>query len=239
MWIVDCGNKMVKKQLECEEQKSEEMTRKEKEQFCSLAAALLVEPDAALVDDLLQKGLRPRLEAYIHQWGDNSILLSALFPEEDDKLFVQTLQEEYGRLFSNQEGNRISLVESTYKPWTRDKSCGMAFAASKGLVMGDPAIHMLDIYSKLSLEVPAALRSMPDHLVLELELLVLLYRSASQESIGGFIEGHLDWIQDLKGEVEKADPHPFYRTAVDLIHSFLQHETINTKGINHGEKRIH
>ena len=215
------------------------MTNQEKEQFCSLAAALMVQPDAALVDDLIQEGLHPRLEAYINQWGDNSILLSALFPEEDKDHFLQTLQQEYGRLFVDQEGKRISLTESTYKPWTNDKSCGMVFAASKGLVMGDPAIHMLDIYEQLSLEVPGEFHSMPDHLVLELEFLALLYRSASQESIGGFIEDHLDWIQDLKGEVENADPHPFYRTAVDLIHSFLQHETINTKGIDHGEKRIH
>jgi putative dimethyl sulfoxide reductase chaperone len=214
------------------------MTNQEKEQFCSLAATLLAEPDAALVEDLRQEGLSARLEAHIRQWDSDRDLLSALLPKQDDKHFLQTLREEYGRLFSDHEGTRISLVESTYKPWTNDKSCGMVFAASKGLVMGDPAIHMLDIYKSLSLEVPEEFRSMPDHLVLELELLALLYRSAPRETIEGFIEDHLDWIGDLKGEMEKADGHPFYHDAVDLVHLFLQYERQNGKGIEHGEKRI-
>ena len=96
--------------MECEEEKSEEMTREEKEQFCSLAAALLVQPDAALVDDLLQEGLRPRLEAYIHQWGDNSILLSALFPEEDDKITLS-------RLCSRSTDGSSSIRRAKGFPW--------------------------------------------------------------------------------------------------------------------------
>ena len=219
--------------------KSDKMTNAEKEQFCLLAAALLNRPDEVLVEDLAQKGLCARLEDCVGQWGRSEVSLPALFPGRDDKGFLRALQQEYGRLFSDQDGGRISLVESTYKPWTKDKSCGMVFAASKGLVMGDPAVHMLDVYDQLSLEVPEEFRSTPDHLVLELEFLALLYRSASQEMIGGFLEDHLDWIQYLEDEVEKVGPHPFYRTAVGLVHSFLRHEMEYIRGTDHGEKRIH
>ena len=215
------------------------MTNEEKEEFCSLAAALLARPDAALVDDLRQQGLRARLEALADLWRNDGESLSALSPTQNGEDLLQTLQQEYGRLFDDQDGERISLVESTYKPWTRDKSCAMVFAASKGLVMGDPAVHMLDIYEKLSLEVPEEFRSVPDHLVLELEFLGFLYRSASQEMADGFIEDHLDWIKDLKGELEKANPHPFYGNAVHLVDMFLQQETRKIKGVDHGEKRIH
>ncbi len=115
----------------------------------------------------------------------------------------------------------------------------MVFAASTGLLMGDCALHMQEIYRQLSLEVPEEFRSMPDHLVLELEFLALLYRFASDEQIERFIEDHLDWIPELKGAMEKANPHPFYRNAVELIHLFLQHETKNGKVKDHGQKKIH
>jgi TorA maturation chaperone TorD len=219
--------------------KSKSMTNEEKERFCSLSAALLARPDAALVDDLRQEGLRDWLEAFIGQWGGDRKLLSALLPGKGSGGFLQTLNGEYGRLFDDHEGNRISLMESTYKPWTSDKSCAMVFAASKGLVMGDPAVHMLDIYQKLSLEVPEEFRSMPDHLVLELEFLALLFQSAPQETIEGFIDDHLDWIPELKGELEKADSHPFYQNAVHIIDLFLRKEAKNEKDIDHGEKRIY
>ena len=115
----------------------------------------------------------------------------------------------------------------------------MVFAASKGLVMGDSALHMRELYRQASLEVPEEFRSMPDHLVLELEFLALLYHSATPEQIEGFIGDHLDWIPELKERMEKANPHPFYRNAVELIHLFLQHETKNGKVKNHGQKKIH
>jgi TorA maturation chaperone TorD len=210
------------------------MTNEEKERFCDLAAALLAPPDAALVDDLQHDALQTQLRGYVRAWGGDRQLLS-VFPNElgrDD--FLSGLQGEYARLFVEPEGERISLVESTYKPWTVDKGCGMVFAASKGLVMGDHAVHMLDIYQQMSLEVPEEFRSMPDHMVLQLEFLGLLYRFASYEQAEGFIQDHLNWILDLKGEIEKANAHPFYRNGIELLHLFLQNEMKNGMVEAHG-----
>lgn len=115
----------------------------------------------------------------------------------------------------------------------------MVFAASKGLFMGDCALHMIEIYRQLSLEVPEAFRSMPDHIILELEFLALLYKTAPNEQAERFIGDHLDWIPDLKAMLEKSNPHPFYRNTVELLQLFLQNETNTRKVKHHGQKKIH
>lgn len=214
------------------------MTKQEKEQVCAIAAELLAPPDAVLVDDLAQDDLRALLTKCLHDWDCDPAMVSPFFCEMDRDSFLGSLQSEYARLFTDQEGARLSLVESTYKPWTIDKGCGVVFASSKGLVMGDWALHLLDIYERLSLKIPEAFRSTPDHLVLELEFLALLHQTAPQEWILKFIEDHLDWVPDLKKEMDRADAGPFYRNAVAFVQIFLQHESKHGKANNHGEKRI-
>lgn len=214
------------------------MTSREKEQFCAFAASIVAPPDGAMVDDLERDDLRTLIGECVRQWGGER-QLPALFRKEGNREdFLAVLQAEYERLFGQWEGERISLVESSYKPWTTDKECGMVFAASKGLVMGDPALHMRELYQLASLNVPEQFRSMPDHLVLELEFLAFLYRFASNVQIERFIGDHLDWIPELKAALEKADPHPFYRDAVEIIGQFLQQER-KKEGYDHGEKKIH
>jgi TorA maturation chaperone TorD len=215
------------------------MSNPEKERFCAFAASIIAPPDGPIINDLQQDELLSLIEENVRKWGGDRQLPSVLIKEASREDFLSTLQGEYVRLFDQWEGEKISLVESTYKPWTGDKGCGMVFAASKGLFMGDYALHMLELYRQLSLEVPEELRSMPDHLVPELELLALLYKSASNEQIERFIGDHLDWIADLKETLEKADPHPIYRNAVELIHLFLQKETNTGKVKHHGQKKSH
>ena len=214
------------------------MTNGEKERFCTFAASMIAPPDGTIIDDLQQDELRRLIGQCVRRGGGRQ--LPAIFGEAGKRVeFLDVLQEEYERLFGQWEGERISLVESTYKPWTMDKECRMVFASSNGLFMGDCALHMIEIYRQLFLEVPEAFRSMPDHLVLELELLALLYKLASNAQIERFIGDHLDWIPDLKETLEKANPHPFYRNAVELIHLFLLNETNNGKVKHHGQKKIH
>ena len=215
------------------------MTSSEKEQFCAFAASVMAPPDAAMMDDLDRDDLRRIIGEYARPRGGGK-RQPALFVEEGNRgEYLSALQAEYERLFGQWEGEMITLVESTYKPWTADKGCGVVFAASQGLFMGDSALHMQAIYLELSLEVPEAFRSMPDHLILEMEFLALLYRSASVGQIERFIGDHLGWIPELKGAVEKANPHPFYRSAVEIIHLFLQREAKTKKGNDHGQKKIH
>ena len=215
------------------------MTSGEKERFCDFAASIIAPPDGALLDDLGQDDPRTLIGEWVSQ-RDGAKQLPPLFVKEGNgEDFLAVLQAEYERLFGQWEGERISLVESTYKPWTTDKGCGMVFAASTGLVMGDSALHMWELYVLASLEVPEEFRSMPDHLVLELEFLAFLYRFGSNAQIERFIGDHLDWIPELKAALEKADPHPFYRNAVEIIHQFLQQEANNGKVDNHGQKKVH
>jgi TorA maturation chaperone TorD len=215
------------------------MTTSEKERFCAFAASIIAPPDGAMMDDLEQDDLRTLIGECVRQWGSERQLLSLFLKVGNREDHLSALQGEYERLFGQWEGERISLVESTYKPWTTDKGCGMVFASSKGLVMGDSALHMQAVYRQASLEVPESFCSMPDHLLLELEFLALLYRSASIEQIERFIGDHLDWIPELKAAVEKANPHPFYRNAVEIIYLFLQQEMKPGKVDDHGQKKIH
>lgn len=214
------------------------MTNEAKERFCLLAATLLSPPDDATADDLRQDGIDELIAAYARELGAEKAPRTGFVCEAGKADPVAAQRAEYARLFGEYE-EKISLVESTYKPWTIDKQCGMVFAASKGLLMGDHALHMAELYRLASIEVPEAFRGMPDHLVLELEFLALMYRSAADEEIERFIGDHLDWIPDLKKALEKARPHPFYGDAVELLHLFLQNETNKEKAKDHEQKKIH
>jgi len=215
------------------------MTDEEKGNFCALAASLLAPPDEETVGQLKQREIQSLLEENTLECGGDPIYLAQLADEKDPTSDLAALQSEYERLFASLRGQRISLVESTYKPWTSDASCALSLAGDKGFLMGDAALHMREIYRHLSLEVPEEFRSMPDHLLLELEFLSFLYRSATPEQIQGFIGDHLDWVPDLKERVERAEPHPFYRTAIELINRFLEHERKEGKAKNHGSKNFH
>ena len=212
-----------------------EMTIANKERFCLFAAALIAPPEAALVHDLEQNELREWLNVYVEAWGADRQLLAPFLRQPDADDFLSGLQREYMHLFDPNEEDKISLVESTYKRWTADKTCGMIFAASKGLLMGDCAAHMLDLYRELSIEIPQEFRGMPDHLALELEFLALLYQSGSKEQIEEFIADHLDWVPDLEREIKNStSPRGFYLNSIELINLFLQNETGKGKNRAHG-----
>lgn len=214
------------------------MTNREKEQFCAFAASLFAPPDGTIVDDLQKDGLLSVIGEYTRKWGGDGQLQERITQEADNEETLSVLQAEYKRLFGEWE-EEISLVESTYKSWTDDKECKMVFAASKGLIMGDHALHMQELYRQASLEIPEEYRSRPDHLVLELEFLALMYRFAPDEAIERFIGDHLDWIPELKATMENAKAHPFYANAVEILHLFLQKETKIEKAKEHEQKKIH
>ncbi len=216
------------------------MNKRKKEQFCALAAIFLAPPDGQMmkmIEKMGQGGFHSLNEEDLRKWGADPAFLVEFSPSRSPEDFLPVLQAEYERLFACWQGKKISLVESTYKPWTNDSSCPLTFAATKGFIMGDWAFHMREMFHQLGLEVPDEFLSTPDHLVLELEFLSLLYRSANREQIQKFIDDHLDWLGDLKDRVDRAQPHPFYRKVIELIHLFLVHER-KERNQKHGPKNF-
>ena len=193
------------------------MPRSEKEKFSALMAAVFAPPDQILLENLQREG-------------------SSICREEE--ISLDTIRKNYVRLFSDVCGEKISLVESTYKPWTADKTCPLGFSREKGLLMGDCALHIQNIFQALSLRVPPDFQGTPDHLVLELELLSHLYRFASEEQIRRFIEDHLDWIPNLRDELQRADSG-FYGRAVERLLDFLNEEIHFSKEKQNESQSLH
>ena len=214
------------------------MTNEEKGAFCAFAASLLTEPDAEMVASLDQEGVGSLLDGCVRACGGDEDLAALFIGQSRRDGFLTDIQAEYARLFGPWEGRKISLVESTYKPWTADKTCPLGFSGEKGLLMGDCALHIQNIFRTLSLKVPPDFLGMPDHLVLELELLSYLYRFASEDQIGQFIEDHLDWIPNLRDELQRADPG-FYGRAVERLLDFLNRERPYSKEGQNESQSLH
>jgi TorA maturation chaperone TorD len=206
------------------------MTEEEKERFCDLLASLFYPPDAELV-----KGIRPRtlysfFEKYIESQGGETDLLKGFLKEEGSENLLEDLSIEYDRLFSGLSQDSISLAESFYKPWTEDPHCALPFASERGLLMGDSALHLLEVYHRCGLEASEEFKGCPDHIAMELEFLSYLYRWATDIEIKMFIEDHLNWIPLLKEELNRRDPHPFYVSALEVLALFLNRERERLEG---------
>jgi TorA maturation chaperone TorD len=104
--------------------------------------------------------------------------------------------------------------------------------------MGDCALHIQNIFQALSLRVPPDFQGTPDHLTLELELLSYLYRFASEDQIRQFIEDHLDWIPNLRDEIQKDDPG-FYGKSVERLLEFLHKEIHSSKERQNESQSLH
>jgi TorA maturation chaperone TorD len=152
---------------------------------------------------------------------------------------LKEIEEEYDRLFSGTGNERISLVESFYKPWTLDPHCSLPFAKEKGFLMGDSAIHLSTLFQQCKIEVAEPFKGMPDHVVIELEFLSYLYQGGGEEEVKRFIEDHLDWIPLLKEEFEKAHAHPFYISLIEMLDLFIQQEKGRSEKKSDGEKDIY
>jgi TorA maturation chaperone TorD len=155
------------------------------------------------------------------------------------QILLRDLKEEHYRLFSDTGNERISLVESFYKPWTLAPHCSLPFAKEKGFLMGDSAIHLSALFQHCGLEVTEPFKGMPDHILIELEFLSYLYQEAGEEEIKRFIKDHLDWIPSLKESFEKAHAHPFYISLIGLLDLFVDLEKRRLEKESDGKKDIH
>lgn len=204
------------------------MNSQDKGKFSAALAALFSPPDESLAEFSRRVAPAKRFRSFT----------GVLSGSDFDRL-LSKLKKEYDRLFADLRGERISLVESTYKAWTSDETCPLSIAGEKGLLMGDPALHILEIFRALGLAVPEEFRSTPDHLVLELEILSWLYRTGTESQARTFIQDHLDWIPDLKRRLDEADAHSFYRLAMEQLDLFLQEENEHWKDKEDGPQSVH
>ncbi|MGB9627452.1 MAG: TorD/DmsD family molecular chaperone [Thermodesulfobacteriota bacterium] len=215
------------------------MPLKEKAFFCDIISFLLCPPDQEMVEPLTQGHLHSFFKAYVQSWEGEIGILKGFLPKPSSQLLLEDLKEEYHRLFSDTGKERISLVESFYKPWTQDPHCFLPFAKEKGFLMGDSAIHLLAIFQQCGIEVSDSFKGMPDHLVIELEFLSYLYQKAEDQVIERFIKDHLDWIPLLKEACERANAHPFYMSLIDVLHLFIQKEKERLERKRDGKKEIY
>ena len=119
---------------------------------------------------------------------------------------------------------RVLPVESVYRRWTSDASAEVPFAAEKGLLLSDHALHMKDLYEAFGISLPAEYESMPDHLCLELEFAALLLEHGEEAKYGLFLTEHLDWLEDLVAEAEQKELPDYYLQLIKLTAQFLAQE---------------
>ena len=215
------------------------MTGQEKATICQLLASLFCPPDQEMIEQIRGQGIRSFLESFVRSWGIESDLLDGFLLKGDSGILLKDLREEYDRLFLELSGAGVSLVESSYKPWTLDPRCTLPFASERGLLMGDSALHLEEIFRQSGLEVMDERRGTPDHLTVELEFLSHLYRYTTDLAVKQFIKDHLDWVPLLKAKVEQSHPHPFYRSALEVLDLFLCKERTRLEEKENGEKAIH
>ena len=215
------------------------MTHQEKASFCRLLASLFYPPDQELIYQIHQGNLYSYFKGYFETWRENLDLIHGFFLKGDIEILLKELKGAYESLFLGLKGEGISLVESYYKPWTLDSHCSLPFASSKGFLMGDPAIHLLDVYRLCDIEIAEEFKSCPDHLAVELEFLSYLHQWTTDVEVKQFVEDHLDWIPLLREEFKQAQPHPFYVSALEVVDFFLQKERERLEVERNGKKKIH
>jgi TorA maturation chaperone TorD len=198
------------------------MTSEEKEIFVASAVRLLSPPDSELLSDILEGRIHPAFHVCLEALHKDIDISTS--PEILMENVLPVLAAEYDRLFSGLGRNPIPLVESVYKPWTTDSTYRVPFARSPGLLMGDSALHMAALYRHCGLEVPEAFSSSPDHLLLELEFLGILYRAGRPDEIKTYREDHLDWISQIRGTLDRDGGHLFYLRVFELLEAFLERE---------------
>lgn len=197
------------------------MRNDEKALFCELISSFFLPPTFEMAEQISGGQYYLFFKNFFSKSNENDKMMKGFLSEKNPDLLLIELEKEYDRLFSENGGEKILLVESYYKPWTRDPSCLLPFARERGFLMGDSAIHLLDLFRYYGLEIDKTFQGMPDHLVIELEFLSYLYKKKDEEAVKCFILDHLDWIPLLRDELKKTHPHPFYLSSLEILDQFL------------------
>ncbi|HEY3368021.1 MAG TPA: molecular chaperone TorD family protein [Symbiobacteriaceae bacterium] len=125
-------------------------------------------------------------------------------------------RRDYWRAFLD-PARRVRPVESLFKVWTQDPTAELPLAGEKGWLGGDPAAHLLSLYTALGIAIPPELGYAPDHLALELEFMGLLVRHGTPEQQEQFRRQHLDWLPDLVEDARRREAPPSYIDLLTLV----------------------
>ena len=188
-----------------------------KADIAGMLARLIARPDEELVSALNSGELGRALKPYLNLHGPAAGFL-------DTGYTLDGLTALHDKAMGPASGRSLLPVESLFKLWSDDDEGSHPSNAARGLLMGDPAMHMLELYSRYAIEVPVEFSGQPDHLVLELEFLSMLYENCSGEVVQRFIMDHLDWVPDLLMQWREMKVPEFYVRVAEAIDNFLEKE---------------
>ena len=157
------------------------------------------DPTEEFAGDMASGRLFEYFQTVFNRVGIKEISLLEGLKVEGDALTV--IKNDYRKLFFGPLPPYIVPVESVYKKWSNDPECKLTIAGEKGCFMGDPAIDMIKRYQADGVIIPDKYSSMPDHIALELEYMSFLFMNGDKERQKGFLDSHLDWIDQLKHDI--------------------------------------
>jgi TorA maturation chaperone TorD len=138
----------------------------------------------------------------------------------DEEVF-ERLRSAYHAIFIVPSSRFVLPVESVFKEWRAGGSLGVA----SGMIMGPPALDMVERYRARGLQIPAGMKDYPDHLTLLLEYGRLLCQEGNLQEQRKFVASHLDqWIEVLADQVEALSEIPFYGTVARALRAFVRAE---------------
>lgn len=187
-------------------------------------AWLLTEPDEEMVESLMNRDIHRIFSDYFKTDNGGSPSLDGFLPQENGNDLLQEMRQGYGELFQNPQSGDLWWVESVHKAWTNDPECRLPMAREKGYVMGDSALHMLELYRSFGVEMPESFMGLPDHIVLELEFLAFLIERDSEESVRVFLRDHLDWVTEMVRRGREYQISPFYDAVFEALKAFIESE---------------
>ncbi|MBM4339079.1 MAG: hypothetical protein FJ110_06015 [Deltaproteobacteria bacterium] len=187
-------------------------------------AWLLTEPDEEMAEALKRGEIYYFFSNCFKPIDRKDFNLERFLPKGYQGYILPMMKEEYQRLFQNPQSNDLWWVESVHKAWTSDPECRLSMAREKGYVMGDSALHMLELYRASGMEIPEAFSGLPDHIVLELEFLAFLIEKGSDKDVRTFMRDHLDWVSEMVKRVREYQPSAFYSAVFEALEVFIESE---------------
>ena len=188
-----------------------------KAEIAGTLARLLSRPESELLAALDSGAVAETLAPYLDKSERGRQLFGAGHT-------IEGLSSLYEKTMGYTAEKRLHPVESLFKAWCSNAMEEEQREELRGLLMGDPAVHMLTLYSGCGIDIPEEYHSRPDHLVLQLEFLSLLYENSTDGIVLGFITDHLDWMPELRARCGQLEVPDFYIGAVEAIDSFLNSE---------------